>query len=66
MLKKLKKYHCLGEEFLGCPLSKMRNIIIKNSEIWGNQITKLPVMKIKPEYISKLDRIICKETTYQE
>tara|TARA_B100000579_G_C22835666_1_gene858575 strand:- start:392 stop:1132 length:741 start_codon:yes stop_codon:yes gene_type:complete len=66
MLKKLKKYHCLGEEFLSCPLSKMRNIIIKNSEIWGNQITKLPVMKIKPEDISKLDRIICKETTYQE
>ena len=65
MIKKLKKYHCLGEEFLISPLSEMRNIIINNSEIWGNQIKKLPVMKIKPEYILKLDQIICQETTYQ-
>ena len=43
----------------------LRNIIINNSEIWGNQIKKLPVMKIKPEYILKLDQIICQETTYQ-
>ena len=59
MLKKLDEYNCLGEEYLNDPLSKMRNLIIRNKDIWGKQLKKLPIMKIDSDFALAIDNALC-------
>lgn len=59
MLKKLNDLNCLDKKYWNTPLFTLRRFISSNSEIWGSQIHKLPVMKLSDIDVEKLDQKLC-------
>jgi len=55
-LKTLYSYDCLNECFFKTPLIKLIELIETNKNIWGNQISKLPVMKITKAQVKEFDQ----------
>ena len=57
-LKKLHSNECLDKCFFEKPLLKLHELIYLNKDIWGNQISKLPIMKITQSQLKELDKLI--------
>ena len=58
MFKNLHAKKCLDKCFWKKPLLKLQELIYYNKDIWGNQISKLPVMKITDLQVKDLDQMI--------
>jgi len=58
MFKNLHAKKCLDKCFWKNPLLKLQELIYYNKDIWGNQISKLPVMKITDLQVKDLDQMI--------
>ena len=58
MLKKLYDYDCLDKEYFKNPLKTTQGYITNNLEIWGEQVSKLPIMKIDHFQCVELDSAI--------
>ena len=55
MLKSLKINDCLDKKFFNAPLDTMQEYLSDNSQIWGKQLNKLPVMKFNKLECNNLD-----------
>lgn len=55
MLRKLHDYDCLDKEYFKNPLKIAQGYIANNLEIWGEQVSKLPIMKINSPQCVDLD-----------
>lgn len=58
MLAKLCVADCMDETFFGRPLKILRQFILGNGELWGEQLNKLPVLKFTERQVDELDSMI--------
>ena len=58
MIRKLYDCGCLHETYSYRPLQSAQNYILNNLDIWGAQMSKLPILKISPSKAKELDALI--------
>ena len=57
-LEKLHSHGCLNMCFIKKPLLKLHELIYSNKDIWGKQISKLPILKFSQTQLKELDQLI--------
>ena len=60
MLHFLDHQKCLDEIFHCSPLLKMTNFMRTNSDLWGSQVSKFPVLKFSKNQVSYIDNYLNK------